>query len=310
MTQLTTAGARVIDPILSSVAQGYKNAAMVADALFPIVPVGQRGGKIITFGKEHFRLYNTARAPGTNTKRVQYGYTGGSFALAQHSLEGVVPFELQDEAAAVPGINLGRMAVNRTQDIIFLDREYAAAQLARNASNYASSNKVTLSGTSQWSDPASNPSKDIETAREAIRAQIGRRPNTVELGAKVFSALKTHPAIIDRVKYTGRDSVTADLLANLWEVDKVVVGEAVYDNNGTMTDIWGKDVVVAYTELSGLADMGTPSYGYTYRLGGYPIVEQPYQDRSAKSWIYPVTDELAPVIAGAAGGYLISAAVA
>src|SRR3569832_925868 len=98
--------------------------------------------------------------------------------------------------------------------------------------------------------------------------------------------------------------------ANLWEVKQVVGGEAVYDNNGTMTDIWGKQVVVAYTELSGLADMGTPSYGYTYRLGGYPIVEQPYQDRSAKSWIYPVTDELAPVIAGAAGGYLISAAVA
>ena len=53
-----------------------------------------------------------------------------------------------------------------------------------------------------------------------------------------------------------------------------------------------------------------PSYGYTYQLRGYPIVELPYEDRNPKSWIYPVTDEVQPVIAGAEAGYLISAAVA
>jgi hypothetical protein len=56
--------------------------------------------------------------------------------------------------------------------------------------------------------------------------------------------------------------------------------------------------------------MGTPSYGYTYRLRGNPAVESAYQDRNAKSWIYPVTDELSPVIAGALSGYLFSSVVA
>ena len=69
-------------------------------------------------------------------------------------------------------------------------------------------------------------------------------------------------------------------------------------------------MVIAYTELGGLAAMGAPTFGYTYRLTGYPMVEAPYYDRNAKSWVYPVTDEVAPVIAGASAGYLISAAVA
>lgn len=313
MTQMTTAQARVIDPILTTAAQGYKNATMVGHVLFPEVPVDQRGGKIVSFGKEDFRLYATGRTPGTNTRRVQYGYSGAPFALEQHALEGMVPFELMQEANQVPGIDMAMVAVNKTQNIIELRTEKARADLATNAANYASPNKVTLSGTSQWSDytGTSNPSKDIEAAKEAVRAQIGRRPNTVVISAKVFSALKLHPSIIDRIKFTGRDIVTTELLASLWDVATVVVGDAVYeDAAGVLQDVWGKSVVVAYTEVGALRDMGLPSYGYTYRLRGFPAVESPYQDRNAKSWVYPVTDELSPVIAGASAGYLISNAVA
>lgn len=286
---------------------------MVGMALFPYVPVAQRGGKIITFGKEAFRLYNTGRTPGSNTKRVQFGYAGSPYALEQHALEGVVPFEHMDEAAAVPGIDLGSGAVGQTQDIIALRLEAAQASIATAAANYAASNKVTLAGVDQWSDftGTSDPIDDIEVAKEAVRAQIAKRPNTVVMGAAVFAKLKQHPKIVERIKYTGRDVATTDLLASLFGVKQVLVGDAVYENEaGAMVDVWGKFVVVAYTEMGGMADRGRPTYGYTYRLGGFPVVEQAYQDRNAKSWVYPVTDEVSPVIAGAAGGYLISAAVA
>lgn len=310
MTQMTGAQARVIDPILTTAAQGYQNAEMVGMALFPYVPVQQRGGKIISFGKEDFRLYATGRAPGSNTKRVQFGHAGEAYALEQHALEGLMPFELLEEAAAVPGIDLGNGAVRKVQNIIALRLEKAQADLALDASKYAASNKTTLSGTDQWSDTGSDPAGDVEAAKDAVRAQIGRRPNTIVMGASVFSALRNHPKVLDRIKYTGRDSATPDLLASLFGVQRVLVGDAIYDNNGTMADVWGKKVVLAYTEVGGIADQGLPTYAYTYRLGGYPIVEQPYQDRNAKSWIYPVTDEVSPVIAGASAGFLISGAVA
>jgi len=314
MPQLTPSQARVIDPILSSVAQGYRNADLIGSILFPYVPVGQRGGKIITFGKEDFMLYNTGRTPGANTRRVQYGYQGASFALDSHSLEGLVPVELLQEAQAVPGIDMGSAAVRRTQNIIALRLENAQATLATTAGNYGASNKVTLAGTSQWSDlttGVSDPIKDVETAKEAVRKAVGRRPNTVVMGAAVMAMLKQHPKVVDRMKYTGRDVATPDLLASLFGVKQVLVGDAVVsDATGTFSDVWGKNVVVAYTELGALQDAGLPTFGYTYRLNGYPIVEEPYLDRNSKSWVYPVTDEVQPVIAGASAGYLISAAVA
>jgi hypothetical protein len=311
---ITPAAARVIDPVLTTAAQGYKNGDFAGDVLFPSVPVDQRGGKIITFGKEDFRLYATGRTPGSNTKRVQFGHTGASFALEQNALEGSVPFEIMQDANQVPGIDMAMVAVMKTQNIIALRKEYAQAVLATTAANYGSSNKITLAGAAQWSDYSgtSDPSGDIETGKEAIRAKIGRRPNVAVIGAAVFAKLRQHPKILDRIKYTGRDSVTTDLLAALWGLKEVRVGDAVYENAaGTaLVDVWGKFVVLAYTEIGSLRDMGLPSYGYTYQLRGFPAVESPYQDRNAKSWIYPVTDENAPVIAGADAGYLISAAVA
>lgn len=314
LANMTAATARQIDPVLTTVAQGYKNTEFVGDALFPAVPVDQRGGKIITFGKEDFRLYATGRTPGSNTKRVTFGYSGSAYALEQHALEGSVPFEIMQDANAVPGIDMARVAVMKTQNMIALRKEKAQADLATTAGNYPAANKVTLAGTDQWSDytaAASNPADDIETAKEAVRTQIGRRPNTVIMGAAVFAKLRLHPTVLDRIKYTGRDSATPELLAGLFGVQRVLVGGAVYENAaGAMADVWGKFVVVAYTEMGSLADMGLPSFGYTYQLRGNPIVESPYQDRSAKSWVYPVTDENAPVIAGSTAGYLISAAIA
>lgn len=313
MPQMTTAQARVIDPILTTAAQGYQNAEFVGGALFPKVAVQQRGGKIITFGREDFRLYATGRTPGSNTKRVQFGHSAGSYALEQHALEGTVPFEIMEEANRVPGIDLGNGAVRKTQNIIALRLEYAQAVLATTAGNYGASNKVTLAGTSQWSDYSgvSDPVNDINTAIEAVRVKTGRRPNVVVMGAVVFAKLKNHPKVIDRIKYTGRDSATTELLASLFGVKEVKVGDALFDNEaGALVDVWGKSVVIAYTEVSGINDMGSPTFGYTYQLNGFPVVEQAYQDRNAKSWVYPVTDEVAPVIAGADAGYLISAAVA
>lgn len=313
MPQLTPAQARVIDPILSNIAQGYRNAEFVGGALFPYVPVGLRGGKIIAFRKEDFALYATGRAPGANTKRIQVGYDSSSYAVEQHALEGFVPFELQDEANAVPGIDLARTAVQKVQNIIGLRLEKAQADIATTAASYDANHKNTaLTGTTLWSDlSASDPVANVETAKEAIRATIGRRPNTMVIGPKVMQALRQHSKIIDRIKYTGRDVPTAELLASLFGVERVLVGESIYtDATGAFVDVWGKNAILAYTETAGIADMGLPSYGYTYRLRGFPVVETAYQDRNAKSWVYPVTDEVAPVMASSIAGYLISPAVA
>jgi hypothetical protein len=313
MNQMSNSQSRVIDPILTTVARGYSNNQFVGSILFPTVKVPTRGGTVIQFGKEGFMLYMTGRSPGQNTKRISFGYSGAPYKLEQHALEGVVPTETMQEANAVPGIDLGASTVNNVQDIIELRKEKAQADIARNPANYSASNKITLSGTSQWSDTSgtSDPVAIINAGREVIRQKIGKKANIAVIGAAVFTALTNHPKVIERMKYTGRDVATPELLAALFSLQQVIVGEAVFsDDAGNFADIWGRDVILAYVELGTVADRGKPSYGYTYQLDGYVQVEEPYYDRSSKSWIYPVTDELAPVMAGADAGYLITNAVA
>src|SRR5258707_221420 len=103
---------RVIDPILSTVALGYRNQQFVGDVLFPQVPVDISGGQILSFGKEAFVVYNARRAPGGNTKRIDFAYSGAKYSLLEDSLEAKVPFEWMRDASIVPGIDLGTRATN------------------------------------------------------------------------------------------------------------------------------------------------------------------------------------------------------
>lgn len=311
MTQMSGAAARVVDPILSTVARGYHNAAYVGMSLFPYVPVGQRAGKVLAFGKEAFQVYDTARAPGANVARINLGYAGEPYALVDHALAAQVPLELLEEARAVPGIDLASAAVRTVQDALALRLEVEQAQLATAAAHYPNGNRATLAGTAQWSHADADPVAAVEAAKDAVRARIGRRPNVLVLGPAVFTALKTHPKIIDRLKYTQREVATPELLASLFDLERVRVGEAVAANAaGTFSDVWGKHAVLAYTEVGTLGDLGRPSYGYTYRLRNYPVVNSPRFDGDTRTWLYDVADAVKPVIAGAIGGYLFSNAVA
>lgn len=312
MTQMTPGAARVIDPILTEVARGYRsNNSPVANVLFPAVPVGQRGGRIIAFGPDSFKLYNTARAPGANTRRVEFGYSSAAYALVDYSLEGSVPIELQQEAGAVPGIDLGANAVRKVQDLQALEREKQAADLALDAASYAGTNKVTLSGTDRWDDATGgDPFGDVADAREAVRQQIGVRPNVLTLGPKVLSALRRNPKVLDRLSTASdRNPATIAQLQALFEVDQVIEGGMIYHNGSAFVDVWGTFAHLAYTIPASLADMGSPSFGYTYQLSGYPMVEEAYYERNPKTWYYPVTDARQPVLAGASAGFLFTTAV-
>lgn len=312
MSQPTLAQMRASDPILTSVARGYSSPkASIADALFPIVSVMSRAGRIMEFSADGFRLVGTSRAPGANTKRMQFGFGTKNFSLVDHRLEGTVPRELQQEAMNGPGIDLAANAVRRVQDVMALEREKQAADLACDLSNYESTNKKTLSGSSQWSHVDSTPFADIMTAKEAIRSQTGEEPNVLALSPKALTALRTHAQILGRLS-TAADRPPASLaqLAALLEVEQIVKGGALYYNGSTLTDVWGTHALLAYTTPASMQEMGSPSYGYTYQLGDGVDVEPGYYDNNTATWNYPVSDAYQPVLAGKAAGYFFKDAAA
>lgn len=312
MSQMTLSQARVIDPILTEVARGYRSPkAAVANVLFPLVDVTARAGKILSFGPDDFKLVSTVRAPGANTKRVQFGYASGDYSLVDYRLEALTPWEIQEEGQAVPGIDLVTMSIRKVQNVMALEREKQAADLARNDTLYGSNNKETLSSTAQWSHVDSDPIGDILAAKEAIRKQIGERPNTMVLGPEVLTALRNHPKILARLS-TSADRPPASMaqLMALFELQQIVEGESVYHDGTQFQDVWGKDAILAYTVPASMAEMGSPNYGYTYQLQGRPVVEEGYEDRNANSWVNPVADARKAVLAGASAGFIFKTAVA
>ncbi len=297
--------ARVINPILTKVAQGHKHPARVGHLLFPEALVTERGGTVLEFGKESFRRYKTRLAHGGTRKSVSFGYEGKPFTLVKHALDAQVTEEQLEEAGSA-SINATSLAVQGVLDIISLDIEMEQAAIALNEANYDSDHKVTLSGTSQWTHADSNPAVQIRNARAAIRASTGFYPNVAIIGAKVFDKLDEHPKIMERLKYTTSDSITETMLANLWKIDKVAVGAAIYaDEDDEFADVWDSSIVLAYVNIAPVADRGSPSYGYTYRLKGRPMVKKSWFDDKTDSHMHPVEDVCAPVLAAAGAGYLI-----
>ena len=301
--------ARVIDPILSNVVLGYKNADLVGLSLMPQVPTTYHGGKVLQFGKEEFILRDTERSPGAATKRIEVGYAGLPYALNINALEALVPDELLTDAAQVPGINLATESINPVMAGLALGREYKIATLARSIATYPAGHVVPLSGAAQFNNATSTPRANVRAAAQIIRSKIGKLPNTIIMRSEVLDILDEHPNVRDRLKYTSSESLTAEMLARYFGVKRVILGDAIYANDaGVFVDVWGKDMVLAYVPDS--PAMREPSFGYTYTLKGHPSVAAPYRENNRRSWIYGLDYNYAPVIAANTAGFLIQNVIA
>lgn len=309
--QMTPGQARIYDPVLSSIAHGYRNpdVSRVGRVFFPRVVIPQRGAQILKFGKDSYRLLNARRAPGANTKRVQYGYTAGAIALVQERLEALVPVELQDEATTVPGVDLSRRSIENVQEVFDRAEEYEQVQILVNPANYDVNHKVAVAGAAQWDAATPGIGKQVREAKEAIRASTGRYPNRMGIAPNVFNALAESAEIRDRFKFTSSESVTTAMLAAYFQLQEVVVGTDTYladadADTADTTDMMSNVAVLAYVPSGASYDV--PSFGYTYHLGGHPMVEQGYYDNNARSWVHPVVYERQVVQTGAGAGFLFT----
>lgn len=311
MTQMSNSQARQIDPIATEVVRGFEHPDFVGGELFPTVNVSQRGGKIIQFNRDSFRLYQTIRSPGSATKRLTFGYSGLPFSLEDHSLEAVVPFETEQEAA-VAGIDMAQGPLYECSNAMGLGLESQQAGIARTAASYQASNKIALTGVDRFDTTTCNIPAVIRAGREAVRAKIGKYPNICEIPAPVFEAMCDNSAARDQFKYTSPDSITPEMMARWLRIPKIVIGAAVYvDDSDVQQDVWGKDIVMAYVNVKPMEKRwaGSPSAFYTYNLRGYPMTETPYMERNIKSQVYPVTHARAPVGAGFDAAYLIQTVI-
>lgn len=314
---MTTAEARLINPVLTNVARGYQDKEeLVFPHLFPIVEVEQRGGTLVKFDAANYEKYDTQRAPGAAIPEIELNYSDETYVCVQRALSGVIPVEKVEEAAAVPGINARAVQVRRVMRILRRQIEVAATKIATDANNYSASHHVALAGAGRWDNDDSTPNKEVETLCQKIREGVGVEPNVLILGAKVYGALRNHKKVLDQIIPTegldenGMPLINEMKLAAYFGVKKVIVGRAMAGKPGEFEDLWGKNAVLAFSDVSSLADMGSESFGYTYRVRGYPVAEEGWLDKSRRTWKYNVFTEDTPVIAMKDAGALLTSVVA
>lgn len=299
---------RIIDPVLTELAMGYGgNNFGAAEALFPLVNTDKEGGKIPKFGKEHFKVYQTERALRAKSNRIQPGDIGSvDIVLDEHDLEYPIDYRESDEAA----FPLEAHATNVVTEGIQLRREKSCADLAQNAANYAAGNKITLSGTDQFTDGTnSDPEGVLSDGKSAIRKKIAKDANTLIIPQVSWDVMKRHPKLRELLATTSKRLVRKEDLQDIFEVENIVIAASYYatDDTDDFAEIWQDNIVLAYVppaQANIERTMYDPSYGYTIRKKGSLQMDKRTED--GKIELVRQTDIYRPYLLGAEAGYLIS----
>lgn len=300
----------VVDPALSNVSIKYTNESFIADLIFPMVKVAKQTGKFYVYDKSNLRVDKTARAAGSGANEIDIGMAPrGTFSCDDHALKGFVADEIQDQADAA--LN---PLVDETENItekMLLDREVTLA--TKLADTAQITQNVTLSGTAQWSDYSnSDPIGDVRTARTTIHTNTFKKPNTMFMAKTVFDMLMDHPAIIERIKYSQLGVVTAELMARVFQVDKVLVGEA---GNNTAAEgqtdvlayVWGKHAWLAY--ISPVIRLKMLTLGVTFTYSQRIVKRWRDEDREG-TYVRIGNDNYQQALIASACGYVIKNAIA
>lgn len=308
---------RVSKP-LTNISVAYTNQMFIADQVLPRVIENRAEPFYYKWDKDNLRLENDVRAPGNKAFEVDFGLSKSSnFYLVERALKTKIPDE--DMEAAKDADAKFDLKVSKTKLLnnkLLTRYEYqAAAELFSTAT--FSGYTAALSGGDQWDQyGTSDPVDKINDARNNVRKATGVYPNTIVLGSEVYDVLCNHPDILDRIKggatKASAADVSAQVLATVFKVDRVLVGGAIYNSvaegvTDSTADIWGKFALVAY--VSPTPEKESPSLGYTFYNTNAEEVREWY-DQEAKSTYIEVRKKFVHKVVAPAAGYLFSTVIA
>jgi len=130
-----------------------------------------------------------------------------------------------------------------------------------------------------WTSDSSDPVEEILELCDEVAKNTGFRPNIMVLSPPAFRALKMHSKIQSQVVYTPtaktdvKALVTPEMLADLFELDKVLVGytaQATHAEGASSTSysfVFGDDALLVYAPPN--PGLLIPTGGYIFEWTGY-----------------------------------------
>jgi len=224
MSQPTTSDVHV-DAILTQMSVGYFQARsnFLGTQAFGVVPVTKKSDKYYKYAKDAFlRDEMKLRAPSTESAGSGYGVSTDNYSCELFALHKDVADEdrrnsdapLDPDADAVEFLSQKAML---NLEIGWVTAFFATGKWATDVTPGV-----------LWSTPAtSDPITDVRAGKKTVLSTTGFEPNILILGYEVYNILCEHPDLVDRIKYTSSEAVTTEIMARLFDVERVMVARAV-----------------------------------------------------------------------------------
>lgn len=232
---------------------------LIANKVFTPLVVDRDSDKFYKFNDANTLIPATERKGGAEANSTDFDFSTDSFQATRKALKHFIDDDIYSNADNVIKRNYRKSAAMHIVDQLLLDKEQRAAGVAFNASNF-SGKTAALSGTDQWSDySASTPFEAISEKADTVLQNCGKQPNTIIMGQEVWTQLRNHPQLIDRLPDNRTRSANINLFKEMLSdqdlnIENVLVGRATHNSgtaaSATWTRIWGKFCLVAYISPS------------------------------------------------------------
>lgn len=265
---------------LTNVSVAYMQSAdsYIADKVFPKVPVKKQSDLYWKYSKSDWRRTDVARrAPSTETPGVGWNVDTDSYFAHVYGVHKDIDDQLRANADSNFLLDRDSTEFVTNQLLLKRDIDWASTYFTTGVwdNNYDGDNDFT-----KWSDAASDPISQVAQYVIDFRKKTGFAPNIMVLGAEVMKALKNHPDIIDRIKYTQRGIVTEDLIATMFGVNEIYTSYASKATGPQKPDAVAQDAAATYEFINNAKSalllyapsapsLMTPSAGYTFTWNGY-----------------------------------------
>ena len=265
-----------IDRAMTNLSVAYAQGAdaFIADKVFPIIKVQKQSDVYFEYSKaDFFADLAEERAKGTESAGGEYNISiADPYYCKVYAYHEMITGE--DRANADQPINLDRDATEIITHKLLLKKETLWAEKYFKTGVWGTDIiGGTTEGFIKFDNDTSDPIKYIKALRRNMKEQTALEPNTIVMAPAVFDALCEHGDIIDRIKYTQKGIVTADLIAALFGVDKIYVASAVKNKGplgsqtADMNFIMGKNLLLCHTNKA--PGIKKASAGYTFAWTGF-----------------------------------------
>jgi hypothetical protein len=215
---------------LRQVSVGYKNPNYVADGVAPVIDNVPPEAKIAKYLKgAWFRDEAEVRGPGARAARGGYPTDWIDVVLKEYAFAKEVTDEDREIAALASGAPLQPItdAIEFATDRVMLKLEVRLAALIK-ATSWSGVAAGGEDAEGLWAAGGSNTFlADVKARIATIQGNTGIKPNRLLLDFGTYMSLTEESTVLDKIKYTQRGVLTAELLAAILDLEKVLVGAAV-----------------------------------------------------------------------------------